>query len=57
MIDKQMAERKALNERMTELVKKRDALRRRAAEEARRPRPADSFDHAVQDTLRAQIKR
>jgi hypothetical protein len=55
-IDKQMAQRKTLNSRMTELVKKRDqfvAEKRKAA-----PKPAaDSFDRAVAETLRAQIKR
>ena len=38
-IDKQMAERKALNERMAELVKKRDALRRASSARKRRPSP------------------
>jgi hypothetical protein len=56
LIDKQMAERKALNERMTELVKKRD----RHVEEQRRNAPTravDSFDRAVAETLKAQIRR
>jgi Mg-chelatase subunit ChlD len=55
-IDKNMAERKALNDRMAKLVKKRDAymLEQRKNSPAK---PADSFDRAVADTLKAQIKR
>jgi hypothetical protein len=55
-IDKRMAERKTLSERMAALVGKRDryvADRRKAAP----ARPASSFDRVVADTLRAQIKR
>ena len=55
-IDKQMAERKTLNERMAELVKKRDQY----VVEQRKKAPtktADSFDRAVEETLKAQIKR
>ena len=55
-IDKQMAERKALNERMTALVAKRDQY----VAEQRKKTPAragDSFDRVVEETLRAQIKR
>jgi hypothetical protein len=55
-IDKQMAQRKSLNERMSELVKKRDQY----VMERRKKAPvktADSFDRAVEDTLRAQIRR
>jgi hypothetical protein len=54
-IDKQMNERKTLNARMTELVRKRDqfvAEKRKAA-----PKTADSFDRVVEDTLKAQIRR
>jgi len=50
------AERKVLNDRMAELIKKRDAY----AAEQRKKAPAklaDSFDRAVSETLRAQIKR
>jgi hypothetical protein len=55
-ITRQTAERKALNERMTELVKKRDAFI--AEHKTKQPvRTADSFDQAVQSTLKAQIKR
>ena len=56
LIDQQMAARKALSERMAELVKKRD---RYVAEQRRKApaRPADSFDHAVAETLKAQIRR
>jgi hypothetical protein len=55
-IDKNMTERKGLNERMAELVKKRDQY---VIEERKNTpgKPADSFDRAVADTLRAQIKR
>jgi hypothetical protein len=55
-IDKQMAERKALNARMVELVRKRDQY----VTEKRKAAPvktADSFDRAVADTLKAQIRR
>jgi von Willebrand factor type A domain len=55
-IDKQMAKRKALNARMAALVKKRDQYVRNQA--AKSPtRTADSFDRAVEETLRAEIKR
>ena len=55
-IDKSMAERKALTDRMTELVKKRDAYV--VAQRKNAPaKPADSFDRAVAETLKAQIKR
>jgi hypothetical protein len=55
-IDKSMAERKGLNARMAELVKKRD---RYVIEQRKNPptKPADSFDRAVAETLKAQIKR
>jgi hypothetical protein len=55
-LGKQMAQRKALNDRMTELVKKRDLF----VSEKRKAEPTktgDSFDRAVEETLRAQIKR
>ena len=55
-VDKNSAERKSLNARMTELVKKRDAyvLEQRKSAPGK---PADSFDRAVAETLKAQIKR
>jgi hypothetical protein len=56
VIDKTLAERQALNARMAELVKKRDQY----AAEQRKNTPAkvaDSFDRAVADTLKAQIKQ
>ena len=55
-IDTQMSERKALNARMAELVRKRDqyVMEKRKASPVR---TADSFDRAVADTLKAQIKR
>ena len=55
-IETQAAQRKALNARMTELVKRRD----QHVIESRKtgPKPVgDSFDRAVEDTLKAQIKR
>ncbi len=55
-IDKNMSERKALTDRMGELVKKRDQY----VLEQRKTTPqrtADSFDRAVEETLRAQVKR
>ena len=55
-IDKSMSERKVLTERMAELVKKRDQY----VLEQRKNAPqktADSFDRAVEETLRAQMKR
>lgn len=55
-VDQQMATRKALNERMAELIKKRDQY----VLEQRKKTPtrvADSFDRAVEETLKTQIKR
>lgn len=55
LIEKQMAERKALNEKIAALVKKRDAYvaeKRKAS-----PKLADSFDRAVEETLKVQTKR
>jgi hypothetical protein len=55
-IDRSLAERKRLSERMAELVGKRD----RYVMERRKSAPAmaaDSFDRAVAATLRAQIRR
>ena len=55
-IDKQEAKRKALNERMAALVKQRDGYVREQAKTSP-AKPADSFDRAVAETLRAQVKR
>ena len=55
-IDKSMADRKALNDRMTELLRKREQY----TLEQRKNAPAklsDSFDRAVAETLKAQIRR
>ena len=55
-IDKNLSERKALNDRMAGVVKKRDQY----VLEQRKSAPqknADSFDRAVEETLRAQVKR
>jgi hypothetical protein len=54
-IDKQLGERKRLSERMTELVKKRDHYVMEQRKKS--PKMADSFDRAVEETLKAQIKR
>ena len=55
-VDTQMAERKALNDRMAALVKKRDRYVHEQAAKAPKP-AADSFDRAVAETLKAQVKR
>ena len=55
-IDKNAAERKTLNARMAELVKKRDAFVEQQRKNAP-AKPADSFDRAVAETLKVQIKR
>ena len=55
-LDKQLASRKALNERMATLVQQRDSYRLDQAKKGP-TRSADSFDRAVEETLRAQIKR
>jgi hypothetical protein len=55
-LDKNGAERKVLNDRMAALVKKRDIYV--AAQRKNTPaKLADSFDRAVAETLKAQIKR
>jgi hypothetical protein len=55
-LGRQMTQRKALNERMSELVMKRDRFvaEKRKAEPVRN---GDSFDRAVEETLKTQIKR
>lgn len=55
-IDRRMAERRALSGQMSELVRKRDA---HAAEQRKKApqQTADSFDRAIEETLRAQVKR
>jgi formiminotetrahydrofolate cyclodeaminase len=55
-IDKNLAERNTLNARLAELVKKRDAHVFEQRKNAK-ALPADSFDRAVAETLKAQIKR
>jgi len=55
-IDQQLAERRALNERIAAFVKQRDAYVLEQAKKAP-TRTADSFDRAVAETLRAQIRR
>jgi hypothetical protein len=55
-VDRQASERAALNNRMTDLVNKRDAY---VAEQRKKApaRSSDSFDRAVEQTLRTQIAR
>ncbi|MGH6770121.1 MAG: vWA domain-containing protein, partial [Xanthobacteraceae bacterium] len=54
-LDRQLAERRSLNARLAEIVRQRD----RHVAEARKamPQRADSFDRAVEKTLRAQIAK
>src|SRR4051794_11869468 len=54
-LDKQMNDRKALNEKLAALVAKRDKYVAEHREKS--PPKASSFDRAVEETLRAQIKR
>jgi uncharacterized protein YegL len=55
-VNKQMSQRKALNEKLSALVAKRDKY---VAEQRAKTAPpkASSFDRVVEDTLKAQIKR
>jgi hypothetical protein len=55
-VDKNAAERKTLNARMAELVRKRDVYVQEQRKNAP-ANPADSFDRAVAETLKVQIKR
>lgn len=56
-VDRQSAARKALDEKLAALVKKRDQF----VADARKNQPAnakkDSFDQVVEETLKAQVKR
>jgi hypothetical protein len=54
-LDKQMKDRRALNEKLAALVAKRDRFVAEARDKS--PPKASSFDRVVEDTLRAQIKR
>ncbi len=55
-LEKNMAARKALNEKLSALVAKRD--RYVAEQRAKEPRKAgDSFDRSVEETLKAQLRR
>ena len=54
-VNKQMGQRKALNEKLSALVAKRDKYV--ADQRAKAPPKASSFDRVVEDTLKAQIKR
>jgi hypothetical protein len=55
-IDKNTAERKTLNVRLAELVRKRDQYVEQQRNNTSK-QPADSFDRAVADALAVQIKR
>jgi len=54
-VDKQLSQRKALNEKLSALVAKRDKYV--TEHRAKAPPKASSFDRVVEDTLKAQIKR
>jgi len=54
-VEAEMAERKALNEQLAALVKKRDAYL--VAHRDKQPKQASSFDREVEATLKAQLKR
>ncbi len=54
-LDKQMKQRKALNEKLGALVAKRDKYVAEQRDKA--PPKASSFDRVVEETLKAQIKR
>ena len=54
-VNKQMNQRKELNEKLSALVAKRDKYV--ADARAKAPPKASSFDRVVEDTLKAQIKR
>ena len=54
-VNRQMSQRKALNEGLAALVAKRDKYV--ADHRAKAPPKATSFDRVVEDTLKAQIKR
>ncbi|HKU04665.1 MAG TPA: vWA domain-containing protein [Bradyrhizobium sp.] len=54
-VNKQMGQRKALNEKLAALVAKRDQYIADQREKA--PPKASSFDRVVEETLRTQIKR
>ncbi len=56
LIDKQMAERKQLNGRLAELIKRRDQYVANARKKAPAS-PASSFDRVVEETLRTQLTR
>ncbi len=54
-VNKQMGQRKALNDKLAAFVAKRDKYI--AEQRAKAPPKASSFDRVVEETLRAQIKR
>jgi uncharacterized protein YegL len=54
-LNRQMSQRKALNEKLAALVAKRDRFV--AAQRDKAPPRASSFDRVVEDTLKAQIRR
>ena len=54
-VNRQMNQRKELNDKLAALVAKRDKYV--AEQRAKAPPKASSFDRVVEDTLKAQIKR
>lgn len=54
-LDKQMTNRKALNDKLTALVAKRDAYL--MAQRDKAPAKASSFDRVVEETLKVQLKK
>jgi hypothetical protein len=54
-VDKQMGQRKTLNDKLATIVAKRDKYIAEQREKA--PPKASSFDRVVEETLKAQIKR
>jgi hypothetical protein len=54
-IDRQLGERKELNERLAGLVKQRDAYVE--AQRKNTPAKADSFDRAVEATIQKQVRK
>lgn len=56
-LERQMQQRRALNERLAQVVAKRDRYVTEQRKAAPAPKTADSFDRVVEETLRTQLKR
>jgi von Willebrand factor type A domain len=56
-VEKQAARRADLNRQLSDLVRQRDAHLKQVVAAAPRTRSGDSFDRAVEDTLKAQIRK